>query len=213
MVATHQTKSSNGNITQVHPDVAEHQKRQEEAQNLRLRRVRQKEERAVKQDAASFDYLSAPRSIEDFTIAVECPLPVYKGMVVHFRTNNPTKTRRAVPDDTEPPELIAARARLHVAEPLTEKGEPNPRYQEAQAEVKRLNAEYEADYKRRSAEWLAVFVKRFTPWNIESFPAPDPRNPETYLPLYEECEDLVTWCISKGYHEALERSLGNSGGR
>lgn len=80
-----------------------------------------------------------------------------------------------------------------------------------------LKKEYSADMEKALDEhhdircrWLSKFVLSFDPWPFKNIECPDPGEPDSYIVLHEELEDLYNWIMDKGYEAALAASSKNS---
>jgi hypothetical protein len=57
---------------------------------------------------------------------------------------------------------------------------------------------------------MANFVLDVQPWPLEGDkPVPNPDDPDSYLVLYTDLEDLYGWMLNEGYAKALEASVKN----
>jgi hypothetical protein len=171
----------------------------------------QKEEQAQQEAPATYEALRGGWDVSTLTVPVECPISPYKemGLVLHYRTSNPSRRRRERPIGDEPVRVQELRIARDNTEPNT------PERNSADQALKEALEEYNADLTKRLCHWLSVFLKGITPWPFkrdgQPIPPLDPAKPETYEVLAEEFEDLFIWSIDMGYKQALQKSLpGNA---
>ena len=159
---------------------------------------------------------------------VECTLGAYKGLYVKFRTNNRTSMLRMRPTYDTPPKVRANEREMMVLRSLQQDEPPegasveeitaffekqdeiNTRLNELAAESNELTRPLLDDLYKRQAHWLSRYATDFDPWPFTDVEKPDPSNPDSYLVLHEELEDLWMWCMSEGYDKALALSAKNS---
>jgi hypothetical protein len=168
---------------------------------------------------ASFVGVTHTRSSKYFGYWVECPYPAYKGMKVLFRTSNRTRVKEERPVYKLPTEHPVLSAKLtEVDKKLLRmiKGEiefeqeldlERARIYERMVEIVKT---YNHDYHTRQTRWLANYVLDFDPWPFEDLPKPDPEQPETYMVLHTDLEELYVWVLNDGYDEAMKVSAKNS---
>lgn len=150
---------------------------------------------------------------------VPCSLPQYKGLSILYRLNNQTRVRRDRPDYIEPRELVTARmeqgralkAQQALADdaPMEERLALTVATNEALRKVIQLNQAYLDEHNARVCQWLSKFVLSFDPWPFADIPQPHPEDPDSYLPLYTDLEDLYNWLPDKGYSLALVEATKN----
>ena len=159
---------------------------------------------------------------------VECDLPAYKGLYVLYRTNNHTAMRRLRPVYAPPASirendrqiaLLGAMIVDEVPAGLDLAGIEAFFKVQNEIEDKRLKLieentkavqEYGDEFYKRQAHWLSKYVLDFDPWPFSDVPKPDQSDPDSYLVLQEQLEDLFRWLPNRGYDLALEASAKNS---
>jgi hypothetical protein len=167
----------------------------------------------------SFVGITKTTSSKYFGYWVECPLPAYEGMKVLFRTSNQTKVRHERPAWRPPAryeKLRVERDKMEVLRLAMINGEQemddtiDERFGNLNVEILGIIRGYTNEFHEAQSRWLSLFVLDFEPWPFEDIQKPNPENPDSYMVLYSEFEDLYIWIINKGRDEAIKASAKNS---
>lgn len=143
---------------------------------------------------------------------VPCPLPVYNGMRVLFRTNNAVGLRHTRPSHYMPYDLrrlVREEEKLgsSLRESFTEEGDQA--LEKIRLDILAARAAYEDRYAREQCEWLSSYIIDIEPWAFTDIEKPDPSEPKSYHVLYTHLSDLYLWALADGYDAALEMSVKN----
>lgn len=143
---------------------------------------------------------------------VDCPLPAYRGLRVLYRTNNPTRRRRERPVYREPYELQQQRQALAALNARLEESfdaEAQRERDTLTTAVIAANQAYIDEFRATECRWLSQFAIGFDGWTFRDIPQPDPDEPDSYIPLWQELEDLYFWLLDRGYSLALAEATKN----
>ncbi len=168
----------------------------------------------VNPDDEAVRYSGLSEGVGRMGVWIKVPLPQYEDMWVLFRTSNKTSVRTHRPLFESSPQLRALDRKQVQVEKAWNDGDKSEEAESALYETLRsaldLRIKEQTDFEKRRAAWVSMFVLDFSDWPNELGPQPTPEEPDSYLVLATELEDLYEWCMGDGYTKALAASAKNS---